>query len=198
MPVVLTFFRKGQRRIAKIEVVIARSGATWQSLSLKTRSLTEFILSSKIRFLTAFGMTGEGFGMTILNGLYIKIAQFRFHIRSSSVKGCASPIFIFMKSPCFGLRTRLYSSKMIMEGTRSIGEDPLRTHSVPIFFVEFDGGNALQSDFKSLMQTSSIFRESGINTGIAKKDLPSFISFLVKWTNNSSVSSTLKCRIETR
>jgi hypothetical protein len=59
------------------KVVIARSGATWQSLSVKTRFLTEFILSSKIRFLTAFGMTGEGFGMTILNGLYIKIAQFR-------------------------------------------------------------------------------------------------------------------------
>jgi hypothetical protein len=50
----------------------------WQSLSLKTRFLTELILSSKIRFLTPFGMTGEGFGMTILNGLYIKIAQFRY------------------------------------------------------------------------------------------------------------------------
>jgi hypothetical protein len=59
------------------KVVIARSGATWQSLSLKTRFLTEFILSNKIRFLTPFGMTGEGFRMTILNGLYIKIAQFR-------------------------------------------------------------------------------------------------------------------------
>ena len=65
------------------KIVIARSGATWQSQSLKERFLAEFILSSKIRFLTPFGMTGEGFGMTgeglrmtILNGLYIKIAQF--------------------------------------------------------------------------------------------------------------------------
>jgi hypothetical protein len=42
---------------------------------------TEFILSSKIRFLALFGTTGEGFGMTILNGLYIRIAQNRYNIK---------------------------------------------------------------------------------------------------------------------
>jgi hypothetical protein len=59
------------------KIVIASSGATKQSQSLKERFLTEFILSNKIRFLTAFGMTGEGFGMTVFKGLCIKTAQFR-------------------------------------------------------------------------------------------------------------------------
>jgi hypothetical protein len=51
-----------------VDIIIngARSGATWQSLSLKTRFLTEFTLRQKTRFLALLGMTNEGFGMTIL------------------------------------------------------------------------------------------------------------------------------------
>ncbi len=73
-----------------------------------------------------------------------------FHIRSSRVNGCGRLILIFLKSVCFGLSTRLYSSGMIAEGTRSINEVPFLAHSVPISFVEFDAGDTRQSGFKSL------------------------------------------------
>jgi hypothetical protein len=49
------------------KTVIARSGATRQSLSLKTRFLTEPVLSETKRFFALLRMTvSEGFGMTIL------------------------------------------------------------------------------------------------------------------------------------
>ena len=81
------------------------------------------------------------------------------------------PIFIFAKSGCCGLMATLHSSGMIAEGTRSIADVPFRTHFVPISRVEPGGGDNLQSDFKSFSDTSMILRESGISTGIAKRDL---------------------------
>ena len=56
--------------------VIARSEAMSQSVPLKTRFLTEPALSRIDRFLAALEMTSEGFGMTILKALSIRIAQF--------------------------------------------------------------------------------------------------------------------------
>jgi hypothetical protein len=65
------------------KVVIARSGATKQSQSLKERFLAEFILRHPLRFFATLRMTeGEGLGMTVFKGLYIKTvktAQFRFN-----------------------------------------------------------------------------------------------------------------------
>ena len=112
-----------------------------------------------------------------------------FQTRWSSAKGWGLPIVILEKPGCFGLITRLCSSGMIAEGTRSIAETPPFTHSVPRFFAESGGGDESQPGFSSLAEISTIFKVSGISTRIARRDLLILMSFLVKWMNNSRAAS---------